>query len=213
MIITGIYKNKRNFDIYLDHEFAFKVSDEGLYRLKLSKGQEFIPDEKTNEILQEDELIRCKNRAMSILSMTVKSEKILQEKLKREEFSQEAIAGALEFAREYALVNDIELAKEIANKGDRQHRSKREIQQKLYQRGISKQDQEIILEDIEIDEKKNALKTAEKKYRLIGHKPKEEVVKKIMYTLSYRGFSYEAANYAISKIKEMIEEDDCEAEI
>ena len=213
MIITGIYKNKRNFDIYIDHEFAFKVSDEGLYKLKLSKGQEFAPDERANEILKADELIRCKNRAMSMLSVNLKSEKTLSQKLKAEEFSEEAIAETLIFAREYALVNDVELAREIANKGDRQHRSKREIQQKLYQRGISRQDQQAVLEDMDIDEKENALKTAEKKYKLIRHKPKEEIMKKIMYSLSYRGFSYGAANYAISKIKQMIQEDDCEAEI
>lgn len=213
MIVTGIYKNKTNFDIYLDHELAFTLSDEGLYKLKLAKGKEFVPDAATNEILREDELNRCKNRAMNILSLTIKSEHTLKTKLREEGFTDEAIEHTLNFAREYSLVNDIELAKEIVNKEDRHHRSKRQIQQKLYHKGITKEDQQAVLEEIDIDEKENALKTAQKKYRIIKNKPQEEILKKIMYTLSYQGFSYDAANYAISKIKETIKEDDSEAEI
>lgn len=208
MLVTGIYKNKRNYDIYLDKEFAFTVSEDGLYMLKLTKGKEFNPDARSNEILQEDEVNRSKNRAMSMLSVTQKSISYLQKQLEKEGFSQNAVEKTIEFLKDYSLVNDLELGESIVRKENRQNKSKRQIKQKLIQRGIEREDQEAIFEGIEIDEKENALETALKKYRTLRGKPGEEVIRKVGYTLSYRGFSYDSANYAMSKIKEIIKEED-----
>lgn len=207
MVVTGVYKRKTNYDIYLDNEFAFTLSEDGLYKLKLSKGKEFVPSEKVNQILQEDEVTRSKNRAMYMVSVTQKSIKYIEDKLKQEGFSEYAIEKTVEFLKEYSLVDDIGLAEAIVNKENRQHKSQRQIQQKLMQRGISKADQKSVMDEIEVDDNANALETALKKYKSVKNKPEDEIIKKIMYTLSYRGFSYSSANYAMSRIKEMIKEE------
>lgn len=212
MIVTGIYKNKRNFDVYLEHEYAFTVSDEGLYRLKLARGKDFVPDSDTNLILQEDEAVRCKARTASIVSVSSKSEKVLRERLKSEAFSEQAIEKAICFAYEYALIDDRELAREIAVRENRKHRSKRQIAQKLYEKGISSEQRALTMEELEMDEQQNALYAAQKKYRLLRHKPKEEIVKKIRYTLGYQGFSYSAIQYAMRNMVEQIDAEESAGE-
>lgn len=207
MRITGIYKRKAKYDVYLEHEYAFSLTDEGLYRLKLSVGMDFNPDEQTNRILREDEVIQCKHRAMSMVSMTPKSVKQLEEKLSGEGFSHEAIAQALSFMKEYSFTDDVELAKSLVRSGVRKHQSKHRIRQRLFEKGIAKSDATAVLEEIEIDEYESAYEVALKKYRSLSHQPKEKILNKIGYALSYRAFSYDASRNAIQKIRKLIEQE------
>lgn len=208
MIVTRIHKNKSNFDIYLDDELAFTLSDYALLRLKLVKGMEFVPTEQVNEILVEDELIRCKNRGIAMVSLTQKSVKVLKKKLLDEGFSEETVDKTLDFMEDYSMTDDLELAKSLIRKGDRNHNSKRQIKQKLYEKGISKEDAQITLEEFNIDEKENALSVAIKKYKSLRNKSTDEILRKVEYALSYRGFSYDAAKYAKNEIKKLLEENE-----
>ncbi len=210
MIVTGIYKRKGKYEIYLDHERAFSLTDEGLYKLKLTQGMEFVPSESVNEILSEDEILRCKNRAMYIVSVTPKSKKILQSKLREEGFSENAVEQTMHFMQEYDFTDDVELAKSLVRSGVRKNSSTRQIKQKLYKKGISREDSSRVLDEMEIDEKENALEVAMKKYRSLRNKSKEEIIKKVRYALSYRAFSYDAMRYAVGEIEKIIKESELE---
>lgn len=204
MIVTGIYKRKGKFEIYLDHEYSFTVTDEGLYRLKLSQGMEFVPDENTNRILEEDEIIRCKNRALWMISSTPKSVKTIRNKLYEEDFSDYAIEKTVEFLKEYSFVDDEEFAKSLIRSAVRKNNSVSQIKQKLYQKGISKEEIESTIRSTRINEKEMALEVALKKYKSLYRKSEEEILRKIRYTLSYRSFSYDAVKYAMYEIEGMI---------
>ncbi|MDO5096758.1 MAG: regulatory protein RecX [Peptostreptococcaceae bacterium] len=210
MIVTGIYKRKGKYEIYLDHEHAFSLTDEGLYKLKLTQGMEFVPSESVNAILSEDEILRCKNRAMYIVSVTPKSKKILQSKLREEGFSENAVEQTMQFMQEYDFTDDVELAKSLVRSGVRKNSSTRQIKQKLYEKGISREDSSRVLDEMEIDEKENALEVAMKKYRSLRNKTKEEIIKKVRYALSYRAFSYDAMRYALGEIEKIIKESELE---
>lgn len=210
MIVTGIYKRKGKYEIYLDHEHAFSLTDEGLYKLKLTQGMEFVPSESVNAILSEDEILRCKNRAMYIVSVTPKSKKILQSKLREEGFSENAVEQTMYFMQEYDFTDDVELAKSLVRSGVRKNSSTRQIKQKLYEKGISQEDSSRVLDEMEIDEKENALEVAMKKYRSLKNKSKEEIIKKVRYALSYRAFSYDAMRYAVNEIEKIIKESELE---
>lgn len=208
MIVTGIYKRKKNYEIYLDNEFAFTLTDEGLYRAQLSVGMEFHPNETINEILAEDEVNRCKNRALWIISATPKSVNMIRKKLSSEGFSDQAIEKTLLFMEEYSFVDDEELARSIIRSGNSKKNSTRQIQQKLFEKGIDKENAESILSEFDLDEEGKAFEIALKKYLRVKGKTKEEQLKKIRYALSYKGFSYEAIRFAINKITEIINDTD-----
>lgn len=209
MIITKIVKNKLNYDIYIDEEYSFTLTDEGLYKAKLKSNTEFIITEALNDILKEDEAKRCKNRALKIITTSSKSENKIKEKLMREGYSEFAIDIALDFLREYKFTNDERLAKNLANQSLRKNSSILQTKQNLRNKGIKKEDIEKALEEVdEDDEIENAINIANKKYRTIKNKDRDEILKKIAYTLNYRGFSYRAVDKAIQNIKNKLNENE-----
>lgn len=207
MIVTKIMKNKLNYDIYIDGEYSFTLTDEGLYKTKLKSGIELTITEELNIILKEDEAKRCKNRALKIITSSSKSENKVKEKLSREGYSEYSIDVALDFLREYKFTNDQRLANNIAQKSLRNNNSIRQMKQTLKNKGIKKEDIEKTLEDIDEDnEIENAINIANKKYNTIKNKDKNEILKKVAYTLNYRGFSYRAVDKALQNIKSKLEE-------
>lgn len=209
MIVTKIMKKKANYDIYIDEEYSFTLTDEGLYKSKLKSGTEFIITEELNGILKEDEAKRCKNRALKIITTSSKSENKIKEKLTREGYSEYAIEIALEFLRDYKFTNDEKLAKNLANQSIRKNSSILQTKQNLRNKGIKKEDIEKALEEIdEDDEIENAINVANKKYNTIKNKEKDEILRKIAYTLNYRGFSYRAVDKALQNIKDKLKENE-----
>lgn len=209
MVVTKIMKKKANYDIYIDEEYSFTLTDEGLYKSKLKSGTEFIITEELNGILKEDEAKRCKNRALKIITTSSKSENKIKEKLTREGYSEYAIDIALEFLRDYKFTNDEKLAKNLANQSIRKNSSILQTKQNLRNKGIKKEDIEKALEEIdEDDEIENAINVANKKYNTIKNKEKDEILRKIAYTLNYRGFSYRAVDKALQNIKDKLKENE-----
>ena len=209
MIVTKIMKKKANYDIYIDEEYSFTLTDEGLYKSKLKSGTEFIITEELNGILKEDEAKRCKNRALKIITTSSKSENKIKEKLTREGYSEYAIEIALEFLRDYKFTNDEKLAKNLANQSIRKNSSILQTKQNLRNKGIKKEDIEKALEEIdEDDEIENAINVANKKYNTIKNKEKDEILRKIAYTLNYRWFSYRAVDKALQNIKDKLKENE-----
>lgn len=209
MVVTKIMKKKANYDIYIDEEYSFTLTDEGLYKSKLKSGTEFIITEELNGILKEDEAKRCKNRALKIITTSSKSENKIKEKLTREGYSEYAIEIALEFLRDYKFTNDEKLAKNLANQSIRKNSSILQTKQNLRNKGIKKEDIEKALEEIdEDDEIENAINVANKKYNTIKNKEKDEILRKIAYTLNYRGFSYRAVDKALQNIKDKLKENE-----
>lgn len=201
MIITNIKRNKTLYYISIDDIPTLIITDEAQFKLNLKVGDEFLPDENTVEILREDEIIRCKSKAFSILSYAQKTEKKLKERLKELEFSDEAIEETLSYLKENNYINDVEIGEIIVKRENSLNKSKSQIKQKLYVRGISKENIQILLEEADLDEKQNAYKVAERKYNSVKNYNINDIIKKIRYSLSYKGFSYEATKYAIDKIK------------
>lgn len=207
MLITKIKRNKLNFDIYVDEELAFTLTDEGLYKARLKAGTELEITESFSEILREDQVKRCKNRALKIITDSPKSVNKVREKLKREQFTEDAIDGAIEFLKDYKFVNDERLAKNLTRRAVRANSSVRQIKSSLYQKGIQKEDIQAAIEDVDEDQEiENARKIAMKKYNSIKSKSSEDIIKKVYYTLNYKGFSYRATEKAMKAVKEILRE-------
>lgn len=205
MIVTKIKRNRLNYDVYIDEELSFTLTDEGLYKSRLKTGVEIEQTEHLNEIIREDEIKRCKNRALRIITDSPKSASKVAEKLKKENFSDSAISHALDFLGEYSFIDDQRLAESITKKAVRANSSVRQIKNSLYKKGIKKEDIEKAVSEVDSDqEEENAVKVAIKKYNTLKSKSDEEVLRKVYYTLSYKGFSYSACDKAMNKIKSML---------
>lgn len=205
MIITKIRRKGFEYQIYIDEEYAFTLTDEGLYKAKLKTNMEFNPNEELNEIIRLDEIKRCKNRALKIITNSTKSAQKMREKLRQEEYSSEAIEEAIEFLKSYKFMDDSRFAAALVKKGSNQGSSLRQIKNNLYSKGIQKEDLQEAIENVDDEvELENAKKIALKKYNSIKNKPPEEIIKKVYYTLNYKGFSYPSISKAMEEIKKIL---------
>lgn len=139
---------------------------------------------------------QAKEKALRLLEFRSHSERELSDKLKRAGAQEEDIEAILEFCRRYGFVNDADYARRKARDlHNFKKYGKRRIKQELYSKGISPEDIESALSEIEDDEDE-LYKLVQKK--LGGNFDKKNIDKCVRYFL-YRG-------YGISEIKRCTEQ-------
>ena len=192
-------KNKERANIYIDDNFFLGVNAEIIYHLNLKKGDE-VDEEKLKTIIEKEALSKAKNKAMSILNRTAISEKKLREKLA--DYSDDIVDEVINKLKEYGFINDKDLAKRIANDNSNISRfGKNKIRQNLYRKGISKEDIEETIEEIDSDEQyENALYLARKRYKNLKGEDNRKVYQKLTQHLAYKGFSYDIIKSAIQEV-------------
>lgn len=207
MIITDIKRRKNLYDIFLDGEFSFTITDETQYKLNFRVDSNFVPDEYIINLLMEDEVIRCKNKAFYFLSFGNKTVYSLKCKLKEHNFSDESISKTLVYLIDNDYLDDYMFAQNLANREISLGKSMNQIKQKLYQKKIDKKIIDRIISEIDFNEQENAYKIAVKKYNSLDKTNIYNVVQKIRNVLIYKGFSYDIINTVINEIKNLYKEE------
>ena len=207
--ITAIEFQKRNKDrvnLYLDGKYFMSLYAELIYRFKLEKGQEVHIDDLT-EIIKKDDFEKAKNRALNFISRAEKSEKKLRDKLK-DEFVPEIIDMVVDFMKKYGLVDDERYADRIVNNDLNFKRlGKNRIKQNLYSKGITSEDIERKISDIDVDiELENAVFLGQKRLGKLKNELPHKKRTKLYQHLVYKGFDYTTVNRALRRLLD--EEDD-----
>jgi len=209
--ITKIELQKKNDDrvnIYINYEYAFSCSKELVYTHKLTNGQR-IERDALNDIVTEDNYIKCKNSALKIIERTYKSEKELFDKLVEKGYDEKTIESTMEFLKTYSFLDDKSFTKMyIRDKLKTQGKNK--IKFALIKKGISEEIINCELEVIEdVDQKNTMLSLAERKYKTL-HKNEQDsrkLYKKLADFLMRKGFQWEEIKPAL---KEILSEDSFE---
>ena len=153
------------------------------------------------ELKYKSDFKRAKSRALWYLSRSDHSEKALIDKLRRGGFSEQASADAVARMAELGLINDEAYAKRLAEYLTSSGISKREAEQKLIAKGISRELARAFTESDE-DEKDKIKYLLEHKYsKKLGD---EESVKKVFAALIRKGFSYSDVKAALKDYSEEI---------
>ncbi len=140
-----------------------------------------------------------KEKALRLLEFRSHSEKELWDKLKRAGAKEEDLPEIFEFLREYSFVNDREFAKKLARDLQNLNKyGKRRIREELKFRGISGEDLESAMLELEDNEEDRLLPLMERK--LGGNFDKKNIDRAIRY-FAYRGYGFDDIKYAIQKIK------------
>lgn len=147
-----------------------------------------------NEILSENRKIKVKQIAYKYANYKPRTAKQVNERLKQKGFSESEIGSALKFLKEFGLINDKKYAenfiKELLNK---KPSGRSAMISELKKKGISKELAELSIsrffpfEDLP----DLAMQAAEKKMRIIRHKPKEKQKQALITYLQRRGFVWE----------------------
>lgn len=150
MIVTDIVDmDKKRKKVYLDGEYAFALYNQEIYRYNIEVGTE-LADETFYEIDSEVIPKRVKARTLYILKSSQKTEKQLFDKLVDGGYSRKYASIGVEYAKSFGYIDDVRYAQyfvENSCKG----RSRRDIEQRLSQRGIDKKITMQVLDELRPD--------------------------------------------------------------
>lgn len=202
--ITDIKDSKKTTErvhIYIDGEYFKTTLKEISFGLNLYIGKD-VEKSILNEMILKEDFIKCKNKALQIISAAPQSEKNLNIKLKKYDFNEDIINKVIKNLKEYNLVNDENLANSIIkDKRNLSHFGKRKIYYDLIKKGIDErvaQEEISKLEDNDL-ELENAIFLSKKKIKTIKDKDRNKVYQKLARHLTYKGFSYDIVKKAIEK--------------
>ena len=196
--ITSQTKNKDRVNIFLDGEYSFSVSLDTVLNYHLKSGEE-LTEKEIEEITTVSDKEKALNKGLTYVSKTLKTKKQVKTYLFSKGYSPQTVDYVINKLIEFGFINDIEYAKRYMETYSKTQ-GKRLIDYNLMTKGVKKTDIAEASEGIEISSKENAAAIAEK--RLKNKELNRETIAKTYRYLIGRGFSYEDAEYAISKFKE-----------
>mgnify|MGYP000844505813 FL=1 len=202
MIIEKIVKTKNRYHLFCSENNEITVTEDLFYLLNLEVGKDFDTIENWDEKLEEDRVKQCFQSAIQKLNCSMLSEMQLKRKLEKENFDISHIKQALLRLKELNFINDKLLSEELIRSSKKQNLSKIQIELKLLQKGIQESiwKEQLEQETSEEGEIEKACAFCCKKIKKYRNKTKEEIRKKLYYSLNYKGFSYSVSNKAVSKI-------------
>lgn len=201
MRITRIepQNNSERVNVHIDGEFAFGLMREILYKYGLSEDME-VDREFIDEVLLEEEWLKAKDKALKFLSYRQRSQKEIEDKLKKEGFNDEIIEKTVDFLKSYNLIDDIAFAKNfMMDKSNINKYGPERIRYELYMRGISKDIIDEVLEDYG-DEYSIALDLAKKKVKSYKGNDRNAIYRKLGTFLQSKGFSYECISKVLREL-------------
>ncbi|MGI6160562.1 MAG: regulatory protein RecX [Christensenellales bacterium] len=205
--ITDIKPQRRSgrVNIYIDEEFAVGVSDEERIRLGLKIGDE--ADAQTlSKLVIADNTRAAVNKALNLLKYRARTEKEIRQALERAGFDDTAADAAIEKLERYGYVDDSAFADMYAGYAKSKGMSRRELNMRLTQKGIDRDEAERAAEAISgEDERAAAYQLALKYY----NKAKGELKQKrdkAAQALFRKGFEWDT----IRSVLDEVTKDDCE---
>lgn len=202
MVISKIEKQKKNrkrVSIFIDGEFECGVTEDSVVKFGLKSGDD-ISRKKLTEIIDFDEYLYAKKSAFDFLSYRLRSEREIKDKLKNKKISSKTIVRTIDHLRELGLLNDEEFTKQvIQNYITGKPKGKNFIKQKLFQKGVSRQISEKILEEVftDVNEKQIILEVFDKYSKKLQNYDNKEKKRKIFAYLAGKGFDFDLINQVI----------------
>jgi len=191
------YIDKKKVKVYLDGQYFGFLYQGEVKRYYLKEGK-FLDDNILNEIEEEIMLKRAKERALYILQKMDKTEYEISNKLRQNYYSDAIISRVVNFLKEYHYIDDYRYASTFFQYKEK-NKSIRQIKEALYQKGISNDIINNILESY-VSKETAAIQTlAAKKMRgrILSQMDRESVQKLVGYLVG-KGFRYEDIKHVIS---------------
>lgn len=190
-------KNPTRCNIYLDNSFYCGLELETVMRHRLKIGASVSPED-LDEIQAESETMRALDKALNFISRSQKTKKQVAEYLESKGYLEKTIEAVLDKMSAYKFVNDQNYAKDYAKSASK-NKGKRLISLELKRKGVSDEDMDEALNDIDGETETEAATKIAEKYLKSKEKTRENAVKCYKYLLS-KGFDYDTAKAAADKI-------------
>lgn len=203
MEIVSITRDKLHLTkISLSNGDEYFIDNDTVAEASLFVGMD-ITDGELQELVFKSDYRRAKQRALWYLDRMDYSEKGLFDKLIKAGFQRHATAEVLAYFCEVGLIDDRRFAERLAERYSQANKSKREILNKLYQKGVPLDIAREVLSETETDEVAQIKALIEKKY---AYKLSDKAsFDKTFAALARKGFSFSAIKEALSQYKTELE--------
>ncbi len=198
-LITKIDQQKNNankVNIFVDEKFYHGLHIDALVKYSLKQDMEIDLSELDNIILESEKIIAF-DKAVDYLGECYKTEKQIRDYLNKKEFSKITVKYVIEKLKEYKYIDD----EKYCDWYIRTHRTKygkNMLKNKLYEKGISKENIENALENF----KSNNEEIMNLLSKKIGNKTIDNnLLSKTIRYMCGRGFSYEEVKECINEFK------------
>lgn len=208
--ITKISRQKRSakrFNVFLNNEYAFSVSEDTYVKYHLHKGKQ-LSNEEINEIQYDDSIQGAYILSINYLSYRMRTEKEVRLHLIKKEIEAVVIEKVITRLYEEKLLNDLLFAESfVKDRINRSSKGPQVIYKELEEKGLSKSDIEqalqIYTKEIEFDK---AFKWGQKEINKKSNKPLRGRKEQLKNKLLRRGFSKDILFEVVDMVQ--IEKDD-----
>ncbi len=202
-VITKIEAQKRQgrFNIYVNDQYAFPVSEEVLINYRLFKGME-VDGALIEELKKADNISKLYNRALTYLAHNLRTEYEVRTKLAEIVDVPEAIEQVIQKLKDQQLIDDHRYADSyVRTVVNQQKNGPNWIRQRLLQKRVAKPLIEQSLADFFPEESvvDIGIQVAESEIKHRHHDSVKMVLNKTKETLIRRGFSFDVINEIMAR--------------
>jgi regulatory protein len=190
---------KDRVNVYLDGEFAFGLAL--IHALWLKNGQQ-LSDQEIADLQAADTLEKAKQRAIHLVNYRPRSVKEVRQRLRKAQVNAEAIEEVIVQLKDVGLLDDEAFSKAwVESRLRTSPRGRRMIEWELRQKGVSPEQIESVLEDV--DDSANALRAAEKRLPRLSGLDARERRRKLADFLARNGFGYDVVEETLQRIESL----------
>ncbi|GAY74397.1 RecX family transcriptional regulator [Lentilactobacillus kosonis] len=195
-------KRKGRYNIYVDGNYAFPVSEDVLIKYRIFKGME-VDDQLQETLKKADQISKLYSRAIDFLAHNLRTEFEVKEKLATLSEDEDAIKSVIETLKNQRLVDDEHYAQSYVTtiiRGRkngpawiRNHLKTKHVPEEAIENSIT----ELYSPDLELA---IATEGANKNIKLKKNDSLKMVQNKTKNLLAQRGFSFDIANQAVQNV-------------
>ena len=186
MLVTKLEPFGSRVKIYINNDFAFVLYKGEISKYGLKEGQE-IPSN-TYSVIMNKLFDRGKERALYMLDKSYKTKRYVMDKLKAGLYPESIIDKVVSFLEEINLINDLRYA-EMYIDYKRGSKSKKQIVQDLYVKGVDKKLIDQAFEESDFSDTESLKKYIEKRKNKYDLSDRKDIQKFYSYLVS-KGYSY-----------------------
>lgn len=188
-VISVTPLDKRRSKVLTDEDFAFVLYRGELRTYGIEEGAE-LASEVYGEILGKVLFKRAKERTLYLLKSRDRTEQEIRRKLQEGFYPREAIDYAVDFLKRYKFVDDENYGRNYI-RVNAERKSRRQLEFELRNKGLGREEIEVLLEECQVSEDSQILKFLQKKgYGKETTLPGDRA--RLVSALVRKGFSYDA---------------------
>ena len=206
--ITRLAVQKNDSDrvsVFLDGSFAFGVHQDLVLKHQLATGRTISPDEH-QALVEEDEVMRAKARALDYLAHKARTEEEVRRKLRQKDYARDVIDQVMAYLRDRGYLDDKAYAHEyVRRRFSHKGYGPVRLQMELKKRGIDRHLAETAVDDLfeDKDQFPAARAQAEKKWPRIAREDDPRKRRDKLYRhLKRRGFTYDVIQQVIDEMED-----------